>query len=157
MRRMLVLVPGCGQDDAPMELPTASPPAMVRHFTDVWAHPTADALAALCTDDVRVVQPGRPLIVGRDAVRRDFAKLLRWQPGLHAIIDDWAQGERLFIAFRLCFRLGGRIWELPTVDRILVRDGLVAERIASFDSFAFALAVLRRPSEWPGFLRYRRG
>ena len=97
------------------------------------------------------------MLVGREAARRDFAKLLEWQPGLHAIVDDWAQRERLFIAFRLCFRLGGRIWELPIVDRMVVRDGLIAERVASFDSLAFALAVLRRPSEWVGFVRYRRG
>ena len=140
-----------------MDHPAASPPPIVRRFTEVWAKPTADALAELCTDDVRLVQPARPRLVGREAARRDFAKLLQWQPDLHAIVDDWAQRERLFIAFRLCFRLGGRSWELPTIDRILVRDGLIAERIASFDALAFAFAVLRRPSEWPGFLRYRRG
>jgi hypothetical protein len=157
MRRMLVLVPDCGQDDVAMDLPAASPPEIVQKFSDVWARPTADALAALCTEDVRLIQPARPLLVGREAARRDFARLLEWQPGLHAIVDDWALRQRLFISFRLCFRFGERVWELPTVDRILVRDGLIAERVASFDSLAFALAVLRRPSQWGGFLRYRRG
>jgi hypothetical protein len=157
MRRMLVLVPDPGHEETLMELPAARPPPIVQRFSDVWAKPTADALAGLCTDDVRLVQPGRPPIIGREAARRDFARLLHWQPGLHAVVEDWAQRERLFISLRLRFRLGGGMWELPAVDRILVRDGLIADCVASFDSLAFALAILRRPSEWRGFLRYRRG
>jgi ketosteroid isomerase-like protein len=157
MRRMLVLVPDCGQDEEAVDFPAACPPALVQRFSDVWAKPSADALAALCTEDVRLVQPARPPIVGRVAAHDDFARLLQWQPGLHAIVDDWAQRERIFISLRLRFRLGGRMFELPTVDRILVRDGLIAERTASFDALAFAFAVLKRPSEWVGFLRYCRG
>lgn len=142
---------------APRDHDAEVSPPIVERFAAVWSEPSPDALVALVTDDVRLFQPARPRIVGRKAARRDFARLLEWQPDLHAIVDDWAERESVFIAFRLCFTLGGRTHEVPTVDRITLRDGLIAERVASFDSLAFAFAVLRRPREWRGFLRYRRG
>lgn len=135
----------------------AAPPSIVQRFTEVWAKPTADALVTLVTDDVRLIQPARAPIVGREAARRDFARLLRWQPALHGIVDDWAAREHVYIVLRLCFVLGGREHQVRTVDRITLRDDLIAERVATFDSLAFALAILRRPSEWLGFLRYSRG
>ena len=41
------------------------------------------------------------------------------------------------------------------MDRIVHRDGLIAEREAYFDSLRFLLATLGRPSAWLGYLRYR--
>jgi hypothetical protein len=36
-----------------------------------------------------------------------------------------------------------------------VEDGLIREREAYYDSLALMIAVLRRPSAWVGYLRYR--
>jgi hypothetical protein len=140
-----------------MDGTAAASSSLVQRFTDVWARPTPATLAALVTEDARLLQPARAPIVGRDAVREDFERLLQWQPHLHGIVDDWAQRDRLYIALRLVFTLGGRPFELATVDAIVVRDGLMAERTANFDSLALVLAVLRHPSEWRGAVRYLRG
>lgn len=135
---------------------SASVRSLVEGFSAAWAEPTADRLAAMCTQDARLMQPVTPPIVGREAVRREFAKLLYWLPDLHGIVDDWAAHERtVLIVFRLRCTLGVRPFELRVVDRIVERDGLVAEREAYYDSLRFLLATLRRPRAWPGYLRYR--
>ena len=41
------------------------------------------------------------------------------------------------------------------VDRIVVADGLIREREAYYDSLALMIALLRRPSAWAGYWRYR--
>lgn len=130
--------------------------SLVEGFTAAWAMPTADGLAAMCTDDVRLKQPVTPLIVGREATRREFGRILRWLPDLHGFVDEWSANDTsVMIAFRLRCTLGGKPFELRVIDRIVERDGLVAEREAYYDSLQFMIATLRRPRAWYGYLRYR--
>jgi hypothetical protein len=125
-------------------------------FIEVWAKPDADRLVALLTDDVRLLQPVTPPLLGKEAARQDFRRLLRWLPDMRGEIDAIAaRDDTLMIAFRLVFTLGGAPYELRCVDRIVGRGSLICEREAYFDSIRFFLAVLRRPSSWLGYLRYR--
>ncbi len=129
---------------------------LASRFTAAWANPDVDRFVSLLADDVRLMQPVTPVVVGRAAARREFARLLQWLPDLHGIVDAWsATGNTLLIAWRLRFTLGRGPYELRIVDRIVFRDGVIAEREAYFDSLRFLLTTLSRPSAWPGYLRYR--
>lgn len=129
---------------------------VARRFTDAWAAPEVDRFVALLAPDVLLLQPVTPRIVGRDAARAEFARLLRWLPDLRGTVDHWAAtGSTLLIAWRLGFTVGRKRLELRIVDRIVVRDGSIAEREAYFDPLPLLLAVLLRPRSWPGYLRYR--
>ena len=130
--------------------------AIAAGFIDAWAKPTPDRLAALLTEDVLLLQPVTKPLRGKAAVREDFAKLLRWLPDMRGEIDAIAdRGDTLLISFRLLFTLGGRPYELRVVDRIVGRGKLICEREAYFDSLGFMVAVLKRPSSWLSYLRYR--
>jgi len=129
---------------------------LVRQFADAWARPQVDRFIALLAPDVRLLQPVTPPIVGREAARREFARMLKWLPDLQGTVDEWsASGDTVLIAWRLRFTLGGAPFELRIVDRIVARDGLIAEREAYFDSLRFMLATIMRPAAWTGYLRYR--
>ncbi len=129
---------------------------VVRAFTEAWAAPAVERFVALLAPDVRLLQPVTPTIVGREAARREFRRLLRWLPDIHGVVDEWSvAGNTALIAWRLRFTLGGASFELRIVDRLVVRDGLIAEREAYFDSLRFLLATLARPAAWTGYLRYR--
>jgi ketosteroid isomerase-like protein len=139
----------------PPERPDAAA-ELVRQFTAAWAEPAVERFVAMLAPDVRLAQPVTPPIHGREAARREFARLLRWLPDLRGVVDAWgAQGDTVLIAWRLRFTLGRGPFELRIVDRIVARDGLIAEREAYFDSLRFLLATLRRPSAWLGYARYR--
>lgn len=130
--------------------------ALVEGFTAAWAHPTAERLAAMCTEDVKLRQPVTAPIFGRDAARVEFGRILVWLPDLHGVVDEWADnGTSVMIAFRLRCTLGGGPFELPVLDRIIERGGLVAERDAYYDSLRFMVSTLRRPRAWRGYLHYR--
>lgn len=132
--------------------------AVAAGFTDVWAHPRIDAFIELLHPDVVLYQPIAPPIVGRDAARREFTRLFRMLPDLRGTVDHWAaDGDFLLIAWRLRATWGhGTPYEWPIADHIRVRDGLIAERRALFDSVGLFGAMLRGgPSAWLSYARYR--
>ena len=129
---------------------------VARMFAEAWAAPQVDRFVALLAEDVVLLQPVTPPVVGRAAARTEFTRLLRWLPDLCGTIDAWsATGSTVLIAWRLRFTLGSAPFELRIVDRLEVRDGLIAEREAYFDSLRFLLATLARPRAWASYLRYR--
>lgn len=129
---------------------------LVRRFAGAWSAPQVERFVAMLADDVVLLQPVTPRVVGRAAARREFSRLLRWLPDLRGTVDDWsASGATVLIAWRLRFTLGRRPFELRIVDRLVTRDGLIVEREAYFDSLRFLLATLGRPTAWLGYLRYR--
>ncbi|MGH7802871.1 MAG: nuclear transport factor 2 family protein [Candidatus Binatia bacterium] len=129
---------------------------IARRFMEEWARPNADRLVELLHPDARLTQPVTPEIRGKEAARREFTRLLQWLPDCAGEVDAIAaNGDTLLIAWRLRFTVGGRPYELRIVDRIVGRDGLIVEREAYFNSLHFFLTVLRRPSAWLGYLRYR--
>jgi ketosteroid isomerase-like protein len=129
---------------------------VIAGFTAAWARPDLDRFMALLHPNVRLLQPVTKPIVGREAARAEFAKLLAWLPDLHGTVDHAAaSGDVALIAWRLAFGLGRRPYELRIVDRIVVADRLIREREAYYDSLALMLAVVGRPRAWPGYWRYR--
>ncbi len=139
-----------------MSLDAEATAELARRFTEAWAHPNVERFVALLAPDVRLLQPVTPTIVGSDAARREFTRLLAWLPDVHGVVDAWAaSGDTILIAWRLRFTLGRAPFELRIVDRLVTRDGVIAEREAYFDSLRFLLATLSRPAAWKGYLRYR--
>jgi ketosteroid isomerase-like protein len=134
--------------------------AFVEEFIEGWRRPaSADAFAdhfgRVCAPDVRMIQPGMPTLVGVEAFRERFARpIFELIPDLHAIVHDWAaSGDVVFISFTLEGTLGGKPVRWPSVDRIVLRDGLLVERRAYFDPTPLLRAVATRPRTWPRFIR----
>ena len=121
----------------------------VRQFESEWAKSNADALDALLTDDVVLIQPILAATVGRRAAREAFTRLFRLFPDLHVKVHRWAAREdAVFIEFTLIGTFGGREVSWPAVDRIVLRNGLVAERISYFDPTVLGVQLLTRPRGW---------
>jgi ketosteroid isomerase-like protein len=130
--------------------------AVLAGFANAWAHPRVERFVELLHPDVRLLQPVTKPILGREAARREFARLLAWLPDLCGTVDHGAaDGDVLLIAWRLRFALGRRPFELRIVDRIVVADGLIREREAYYDSLGLMMVLLRRPAAWVGYWRYR--
>ena len=130
--------------------------SVAERFASAWAEPQVERFIALLHPDVRLLQPVTKPIVGREAARKEFARLLAWLPDLRGTVDRTAiQAETVLIAWRLRFTLGHAPYELRIVDRIVVADGLIREREAYYDSLGLMIALLGRPSAWVGYWRYR--
>ena len=132
----------------------------VAAFADGWRAPeSADAFAdhfePWFTEDVRMVQPQLPALVGKRAFRERFARpLFALVPDMHASVRAWAaSGDDVLIEFVLEGTIGRRRFRMPAVDRMTLRDGLVCERIAYFDPTPLVRAVALSPRSWPLFLR----
>ena len=145
---------------------TQAPPAQsaaeafIEAFTEGWRAPRdadsfADHFDPWLTDDVRLVQPQLPVLVGREAFREQFARpLFSLMPDLHGTVESWAaDGDVVLVELRLEGTLGGRPVNLATIDKVTLRDGRVAERVAFLDPTALLAAVATRPRSWPQFLR----
>jgi ketosteroid isomerase-like protein len=129
---------------------------LVGRFTAAWDQPAVENFIAMLAPNVRLYQPVTPPVIGREAARREFGRLLKWLPDLRGAVDAWgALDDTVLIAWRLRFTLGRGPFELRIVDRLVARDGLIIEREAYFDSLGFFLATLARPSAWWGYGRYR--
>lgn len=130
--------------------------AVGERFAAAWANPQLDRFIELLHPDVRLLQPVTRPIVGREAARQEFARLLAWLPDLQGVVDRTALHEdTLLIAWRLRFTLGAGPYELRIVDRIVVANALIREREAYYDSLGLMIELLRRPSAWLGYWRYR--
>lgn len=131
----------------------------VEAFTEGWRAPAgpeefADHFERWFTDDVRMIQPQLPLAVGKEAFRESFRSAFELIPDLHATVHRWAaERDVVFIEFTLEGTLGGRAVSVPAVDRFILRDGLVSERVAYFDPAPMLRAVATSPRAWPGFAR----
>lgn len=131
---------------------------IAERFARAWADPRVERFVELLHPDVQLYQPITKPIVGREAARREFTRLLRLLPDLHGSVDHWAaDGDFLLIAWRLKATWGGRAsHEWPIADHIRVRDGLIAERRALFDPIGVFGAMLRGgPRSWLAYARYR--
>jgi ketosteroid isomerase-like protein len=141
---------------------TPSPEAIawVEAFTEGWRAPRdadsfADHFDSWIAEDVRLVQPQLPTLIGREQFREEFARpLFELIDGLHATVESWAaRGDVVLVEITLRGRIGGRELRLPVVDRVTLRDGLAAERVSYLDSTPLLKAVAASPSAWPTFLK----
>jgi len=130
-------------------------PTFVRRFADAWAAPTVDGLLALTQPDATFSQPLSTTARGHDGLSNFLDELLQTIPDLRGEILSWAAtGEdTVFVELKLSGTFGRRPIEWVTVDKIVLRDGLIAERVANFDGLRLLGALARRPRGWPTWLR----
>ncbi len=130
--------------------------AFVERFTETWANPSLDGFQALVHPDGVLEQPIQPRMVGKAAHREGFRRLLEDFPGIHGEVHGWSgtAGE-LYIWMTLRVPGGSRPIEWDLVDKIILEDGLVLERISYFDGLSLIGQVLRRPSLWPKLIKSR--
>lgn len=124
--------------------------AFVEHFRAGWAGGADTLLDRFLPDlldpGVVMTQPLLPAARGHDGFRDFFDVLFGTIPDLRGEVLDWRPtGDGVEIDFVLRGTLGGELVELPTTDRIVLRDGRVLERHARTDPRALALAIARRP------------
>lgn len=130
--------------------------AFAEQFAAGWAAPTAARLVALLTEDVVLYQPHLPPLRGKAAALAEFDRLFRWLPALHGEVHRARGGDGVvYIEWTMRFPLGNAVVDIAAVDRFLLRDGLGAERTVYFDQLPLIAGVLRHPSAWPGYVRYR--
>jgi ketosteroid isomerase-like protein len=147
---------------SPSELATEEPSGsstvadFVERFAAAWRNSDLERLMALLADEVVLKQPMLPTTVGKAAGREAFAKLFEAFPGLTATVHNWgAEGNIVFIEFTLSCTFGGRELSWPAVDRFVLRDGLVAERVNYFDALPLFFRILARPRGWASLARAR--
>jgi ketosteroid isomerase-like protein len=132
----------------------------VAMFAEGWANPVdadsfCDHFDPWFEDGVRMIQPSLRTTVGRTAFREDFARpLFDLVPDLHGTVENWsAAGNTLYIELRLEGTVGRRRFTMHTCDRITLREGKAAERVAYLDPAPLVKAVALSPRAWPGFIR----
>jgi ketosteroid isomerase-like protein len=138
----------------------ASAEAWVEMFTEGWANPVdadtfCDHFEPWFQEDVRMIQPSMRPMVGKKAFREEFARpLFDLIPDLHGTVENSAtDGDVAYIELRLEGTIGKRRFTMHSCDRIKLRDGKAAERVAYLDATPLIKAVARSPRSWPKFLK----
>ena len=87
-----------------------------------------------------------PPVIGRAAARQHFTELAELIRGLRGEVLSWAaHGDLVLIELRLSGLLGRRPLALTGVDRIVLQDDKIRERVIYFDAIPLAGTLLRRP------------
>ncbi|MCU7824076.1 nuclear transport factor 2 family protein [Kitasatospora sp. DSM 101779] len=115
----------------------------VERWAAFWAAPDPARLDGLSAPDIVLEWPGRAEpIRGLDAWREQVVGALARFPDLVLqVVADAAGGDTSFIAWRAAASVGGRAVHWEGVDRMELRDGLVARSVVVFDT-----AALRAPA-----------
>jgi hypothetical protein len=111
----------------------------VEIFAAFWQHPDPSLVPGVLTEDVVGHWPGRDDPVhGREDYTACIAALVRALPDVRVAVAEHARnGEHVFI--RWILEATGRHgpFEVTGMDRVRVRDGLVAENMVVCDTAAF--------------------
>jgi hypothetical protein len=131
----------------------------VRFFAEGWAQPKPEVFLEHFRPrfhpDAHLVQPTLPPATGLEEIETRFRELFALFPDYLVKVDDWAnRGDVLFIEVTHSVTVGGRVASWPGVDRIVLEDGLLRERVAYFDSVATMPAAIRAPRTWPALVRW---
>ena len=130
---------------------TSTAQGFAEQFAAGWAGggPTdrfVEHFAPLCTPQVLLVQPLSPPLRGVGGLRQLAGPLFDAMPDLRGEMLRWGPTEDgVIIELRLHGTLAGRPLEWISVDRIVLRSGLMAERRAYFDPTPLLPAMLSRP------------
>jgi len=93
-----------------------------------------------------MMQPLLPPARGHDGFAAFFELLFGAIPDLHGTVREWRPtDDGVEIDFTLHGTLGGQPFELPTTDRIVLREGRVLERHAKTDPAALVATIARHP------------
>jgi hypothetical protein len=136
--------------------PAASEEAttFVEKFVAAWGDPSVEKLQELTHSEVVLEQPMMPRMVGKEAAREGFGRLLGLFPGIRGRVLRWsAEGDMVWIEMRMTVPAGSRPLEWDLVDRIELEGGLVRERITYMDAVPIVLGVLTRPALWAAMAR----
>jgi len=127
----------------------------VRRFADAWAAPTVDGLVALAQPDATFSQPLSTTARGHAGLSNFLDELLQTIPDLRGEVVTWAAADEhtVFVELKLSGTFGRRPIGWTTIDKIVLRDGLIAERVANFDGLRLLGSIARRPRGWPAWLR----
>jgi hypothetical protein len=122
----------------------------VEKFTAAWTRPTVEGLAALLHPEVRLRAPLMNPTAGYVASREETRRLLALWPDVRIDVGRWsATDDLVFIDITIHATFAGRPIRIEAIDRILLRDGLVVERVSYVsEPLSLLLNVLLRPSGW---------
>lgn len=138
----------------PAETNSLAPPAeFVEFFADGWRSGANEPerffehFSGRLTADAAMIQPFSRVARGPRGLRELFEPLFRVMPDLRGEVVRWgATEDGVLIELALRGTLGGRPVQWTTVDRIILRDGLIIERRAYFDPLPLLRALLSRPA-----------
>jgi hypothetical protein len=103
-------------------------------------------IASRLTPDALMTQPMAAPLRGEAGMRQLFTPLFKAIPDLHGDVERWGEtADGVLIELRLSGALGRRRVSWITIDRIILRDGKIAERAANFDPLPLAWALVRSP------------
>lgn len=126
----------------------------VRRFQTIWARPDPEALNGLVHADIEFIQPMETPVHGHREAAAFWRRLLTLIPDVRGEVISWGLREdRLYLEFRMRGTLGGKPIQWVVLDRILLEDGRVRQRIAYFNPLPLVHAVITRPRAWPAYLR----
>ena len=123
--------------------------AFVARFTAGWAGGRATLAAEMeghVADDVLLTQPLLPPARGLAGFKDQFDRLFGALPDLTGTVHTWGPtADGVLIDMTFHGTLADRPFELPNCDRIVLRDGLLAERHARFDPLPLFRVAVRSP------------
>ena len=131
----------------------------VRFFGEGWAKPKPDGFLdhfrPRFHPDAYLEQPTLPPATGLVEIEERFRELFALFPDYLVTVDDWAErGDVVWIGVTHSTTVGRRTASWRGVDRIVLEDGLLRERVAFFDSMATLPPALLAPRTWPTLLRW---
>lgn len=125
--------------------PTEHP--FVNEFRVAWQEPTIDSLMAPLHDDVKLIQPLSPPLIGKPAASLAFRRILHRFPGIKGVVYGGAMiNQVLMIEWTMIMPVGGTELCIPIIDRIELEADQVKHRIAYFDPLPVMSRVALSPS-----------
>ena len=132
----------------------ASATDFVDRFTAAWDAPSVERLNALLHPDVELIQPLQPPLRGLRDVTAAWNRIFGLIPDLRGdVLSSAVEGDDVFIELKLGGTVAGTRIEWVTLDRIKLRDGLVLQRIANFDSLVIIRQLVRHPRALAAFAK----
>lgn len=115
---------------------TSSTRFSVAAFEGFWSNPDVSLVGPVLADDIVGYWPGRAEPTrGSDEYKRCIAQIIEALPGMRLEVAEHAtNGEFIFIRWILHATGEHGPFEMTGIDRIRVRDGLVAENVVVFDT-----------------------
>ena len=139
---------------------TTAAEELVAFFQEGWSAGATDPerffahFGGRFTPDCLLTQPLAAPARGPEGLRQLFTPLFRAVPDLRVDVVSWgATEDGALIEIRLHGTLGGRPLAWSAVDRLVLRDGLIAARHSYFDPLPLMATLLKRPLASAGLVR----
>ncbi len=138
---------------------TAAAEDFVRFFAEGWQRPKPEGFLDFFRPrfhpEARLVQPTLPPASGVEEIEERFRDLFSVFPDYLVTVDDWsARGDVVYIGVTHHATVGRRRAEWRGVDRVVLEDGLLVERLAFFDTIESLPSSLLAPRTWPHLVRW---